>query len=322
MKITVIFFTLFLSSLFIYGQDYSKVDKIIKSYPTYFENIDELANRINYDFDSDTKKVRALYNWLSLNINYDYYNDNFDLSENRVLYYNEKDKKRQLRRKKLNKFRNVLKSQKAICLDYSEIFKEVCDRIGIQSVIISGYSKVYINDIDNEKNYKDHAWNAVKINNQWNLLDITWGSSFANKKSKKIYNYYFFTSPEELIKTHFPINSKWQLIENKISKNDFFKSPLFYANYFISKIEIENPHLGVIKANKRKLKIYFNKIPEKKTMSYIYSGDAYANPINFKTTKEGKFLAIIHYKKSDDNQITIYSDLEPVIGFKINTSTD
>jgi len=314
-KVLTIF--LFFFAQLILGQDYSNVDSKIVNYPSTFKNIENLAHRINTDFKSDREKARALYGWLSLNISYDNQNDSFNISDNIIIYYSLDDKKRKLRKRKLNKLEGVLKSQKAVCIDYSEVFNEVCNLIGIESKIVVGFSKTNIVDIENEKKYKDHAWNAVKINDKWQLLDVTWGASFTNKSSKKIYNYYFFTSPKELIVSHFPINHKWQLLENKISKKEFFKSPLFYPDYFMSKIEIENPHLGTIKVTKKRIKIYFNKIPEKRVISYAFTGDEYARPIDFKTTKEGKLFTSIGYKKSQDTQIIIYSDLVPVIGFRV-----
>ncbi len=310
-----IFFLFFVQ--FVLGQEYSYVDNKITNYPSTFSSLENLANKINTDFQSDKEKVRALYSWLSLNVYYNYQNDSFNISDNIIIYSSLDDKKRKLRKRKLKKLEEVLKLQKAVCIDYSEIFKEVCDLIGIESKIVVGYSKTNIVDIENEKEYKDHAWNAVKVNNKWELLDVTWGASFTNKSSKEVYNYYFFTAPKELIVSHFPINQRWQLLENKISKKEFFKSPLFYPNYFISKIEIENPHLGTIKVTKKRIKIYFNKVPEQRGVSYAFTGDEYAKPIDFETTKEGKLFTSIGYRKSKDTQIIIYSGLAPVVGFKV-----
>jgi len=315
-------FFLLLFVHFLYGQDYSYIDNKVKNYPSTFNKIETIANKINNDFQLDEEKVRAIYTWLSHNISYDLQNDMFNISDNIIIYSSLDDKKRQLRRKKLNKLKNVLKSRKAVCIDYSELFKEICDRIGIQSEIVVGYSKANIYDIERENKIKNHAWNVVKINNNWKIIDITWATTYTNigaqKKLEKFYDYYFFTNPEDFILTHYPVNTKWQLVKNKISKKDFFKSPIFYPSYFRNKIKIADVQKGILEANKKRLIIIFNKIPKRKKFFYALKGDKFIKPVVFKKTKEGQYITSIKYNKSNDSEIIIYSDLTPVIGFKVN----
>ncbi len=315
-------FFLLLFVHFIYGQDYSYIDNTVKNYPSTFNKIETIANKINYDFQLDEEKVRAIYIWLSHNISYDLQNDMFNISDNIIIYSSLDDKKRQLRRKKLNKLKNVLKSRKAVCIDYSELFKEICDRIGIQSEIVVGYSKANIYDIEKENKIKNHAWNVVKIKNNWEIIDVTWATTYTNigtqKNLEKFYDYYFFTNPEDFILTHYPVNTKWQLIKNKISKKDFFKSPIFYPSYFRNEIKIADVQKGILEANKKRLIIIFNKIPKRKKLFYALKGDKFIKPVVFKKTKEGQYITSIKYNKSNDSEIIIYSDLTPVIGFKVN----
>lgn len=314
-------FFLLLFVHFIYGQDYSYIDNKVKNYPSTFNKIETIANKINYDFQLDEEKIRAIYTWLSHNISYDLQNDMFNISDNIIIYSSLDDKKRQLRRKKLNKLKNVLKSRKAVCIDYSELFKEICDRIGIQSEIVIGYSKASIYDIERENKIKNHAWNVVKIKNDWKIIDITWATAYTNigaqKNLEKFYDYYFFTNPEDFILTHYPVNTKWQLVKNKISKKDFFKNPIFYPSYFRNKIKIADVQKGILEANKKRLIIIFNKIPKRKKFFYALKGDKFIKPVVFKKTKEGQYITSIKYNKSNDSEIIIYSDLTPVIGFKV-----
>ena len=66
-----LFFTFLLFVSFeIYAQDYTKIDRIVQSYPKYTSS-QQLANRISDDFDDDISKARAAFRWLTLHIRYD-----------------------------------------------------------------------------------------------------------------------------------------------------------------------------------------------------------------------------------------------------------
>jgi len=317
-KLFLIFFLFFVHLNF--GQEYSHIDKQIRNYPTRFDDIDALANRINNDFKLDEEKTRALYSWLTYYIRYDYLNDNLDLSD-RIVYFDTNDLKRQRNKRKIKRLEKVLRNGKGICLDYSELFKEVCDRMGVSSQVVLGFSKIYIDEIENEKKYKDHAWNVVKIKDTWKLIDVTWGSSLINHISKenfeKLRDYYFFTNPDEFILTHLPAKFEWQLTEDKISKKDFFKKPILYPSYFNDKIKLADFQKGLIRTKKNRIQIYFDTIPKRKKFFYTLEGDKHIKPIDFKRTKNGKFVTSIKYRDSSSSSITIYSNLLPVASFKI-----
>ena len=53
-----------------YGQDFEKIDNIVKSYPKYTQP-KQLADKIKKDFKDDASKVRAAFRWLTHNIRYD-----------------------------------------------------------------------------------------------------------------------------------------------------------------------------------------------------------------------------------------------------------
>jgi len=319
MKILFFFIALFVSSHCIRSQNYNKVDELIRNYPSRFNDIDVLADRIDNDFKSDEEKTRAIYSWLTLNIRYDYLSD-------RIVYFDATDLKRQRKKGKLKRLEKVLRNGKAICLDYSELFKEVCDRMGVKSKIVLGFSKIYIDEIENAKKYKDHSWNVVKINDTWKLIDITWGSSLINHISKENFenlrDYYFFTNPDEFILTHFPGKLEWQLVENKLTKEEFFKNPILYPNYFNGKIKLANFQKGLIRTKNKRIQIYFDTIPKREKFFYALEGDKHIKPIDFKRTKDGKFVTSIKYRDSNSSNITIYSNLMPVASFKVLSSLD
>ena len=302
------------------AQNYTKVDSIVTSYPQKFSSTVDLAHRIATDFNRDEEKVRAIYQWLSTNIRYGKENAVFDIGDVRIVYSSEEDLLRQIDYKRRKKIKKILNTNRAECLGYTEVFKAVCDHLGIQSEIVFGYGKTNFIQINSDAKFKNHSWNAVKIGNKWQLLDITW-STLAQIKDLKQYNdYYFFVNPEELILTHFPANKEWQLLEKPVSKADFFKAPIFYANYFIDKFKISNFQDGTIEINDNRAYLYFDKIPKSKRILYTLDGEAY-RPLVYKKTKKGNYIGSFKYKKTSTKNVTIYSDSLPVLSFAINANT-
>lgn len=303
-----------------HAQEYDQVELIVKEYPTKFDNLDQLANRINSDFYSNDNKVRALYSWLSQNIGYDSTNDTFNINNYRILYFNKADRERQKRRRKLKRLEKVFETKKAVCIDYSEIFMEVCHKLEIQAKVVLGYSKTIYNYDSKDVQFKNHAWNVVKINNKWQLIDITWASVSVNEKFKHYYNYYYFTNPKEFIFTHFPVQPKWQLLKSTITKDTFFKKPLFFTSYFTDKFKIADFHDGVIHIKNKKVNVYFDTIPENQKLFYKLEDEEYIKPMVYKKTKTGNYVSSIRYRNNKNTSLFIFSGYLPVIAFKIKPS--
>jgi len=125
------------------------------------------------------------------------------------------------------KVRETLETRKTMCQGYSELFYELCDYADIDCEIINGYAKGF--DF-NGKPFKDtnHIWNAVLIDNKWELDDVTWAIGFLNyRKGRLVFNKtfrdeYVFANPDYFILTHYPADSKWQLLNNPITADTFF----------------------------------------------------------------------------------------------------
>lgn len=121
----------------------------------------------------------------------------------------------------------VLKSRKAVCAGYSSIIKALCDGLNLPCVAIDGFAKGYGFRQGMPVVGINHSWNAIQYNNQWHLMDATWGSGYAENingkaKSKLIYNTYWFdVNPKEFIFNHFPDSSKYQYLAKKITREQF-----------------------------------------------------------------------------------------------------
>ena len=91
----------------------------------------------------------------------------------------------------------------------------MCQRANIPCYVVPGYSKgINRNNADFRRG--DHAWNAVKIDDRWHLLDVTWGSGGLNDQFKFVRKFneaYFLTAPAAFVQDHLPLDPMWQLMD-------------------------------------------------------------------------------------------------------------
>mgnify|MGYP000465825625 CR=1 FL=1 len=213
-------FSIFISSL-AQSQNYTEVDTKVKRYPL-FSSAQQLATQINNDFSSENEKVRALFIWLTKNIQYDikeYYNPTKNIN---FSYTTETEKQQKLQQIKDAIVHQTFTTKKSICEGYAQSFKKVCDLLNIEATIINGYARNAPNEIGRIPFGTNHAWNAVKLNNKWQLIDATWaaGSVINNRWEKRFNEYFFYPTPSELVRTHLPEKDLWQLLDNPISKSN------------------------------------------------------------------------------------------------------
>lgn len=133
---------------------------------------------------------------------------------------------------------SVLKRKTAVCEGYSNLFKKFCDTLKINCEIVHGYARGVGTSLSSSENPKDsnHAWNLVRINDACYLVDTTWDSGFMDEKvSRQSYNTsWLFVKPEVMIYSHYPELSKYQLLENPVSAENFASSPDLRPKFFDS----------------------------------------------------------------------------------------
>ena len=71
----------------------------------------------------------------------------------------------------VNEIRNVYTGlcgdKKVVCEGYAKLFKVLCDKSGIQCILVIGKG---LGDTD----WENHMWNYVKMDDMWYLVDCTW----------------------------------------------------------------------------------------------------------------------------------------------------
>lgn len=173
-----------------------------------------LAKQLVAGKTTDRDKALALYDWVAKNIRYDIAaylaNDLPDPSPE-----------------------TVLTSRLAVCEGCSRLFMAMAQSVGLEAVMIPGFSKGFSPDED--KSEPDHAWNAVKLDGQWALLDATWGAGHIDESKAFEAEYtrdWFDVKPEQFAATHLPEDAKWQLVNPQVSAADFWARPSLSNIFF------------------------------------------------------------------------------------------
>lgn len=204
-------------------------DKIALQIPdSITKSTSGIANFINNNFSNQRDKSRAIFIWITKNVQYDIENIfaiNFYQNQQEIV-----DK--------------VLSTRKGICMHYAELFNDLAGKAGIKSYVISGYTKQ-----NGFVDYIPHAWCAALIDSTWFLFDPTWGSGYVqnSKFIKQVNNYYFMTKPEQIVKSHMPFDPLWQFLNYPITNQEFYEGkfminkskPFFSYNDTLLKYESE-----------------------------------------------------------------------------------
>ncbi|RZJ68849.1 MAG: transglutaminase, partial [Flavobacterium sp.] len=225
------------------AQDFAKVDNTVIAYPKSFASTDKLAEKINADFKRDDEKARAIFTWLATNVKYDLgaYNSN----ERPVAYSYSSQEEKIAKQKKFKDdlATKTLKSRKGVCQGYATLFEVLADKIGLESVMIPGSSKSHPTHIGKLPTSSDHAWNAVKIDGNWKLVDATWGAgTVVGAKPEFVFKFndaYFFSDPEQFYLNHYPDDKQWLMTSR--TPEQFANLPLYYGSYLQDGYKFESP---------------------------------------------------------------------------------
>lgn len=224
------------------------------------KSIPDLTNHLTAELSSEREKVRALYTWITENIEYDYE----ATQKGKVTFFKGPE--------------NVLKDKKAVCTGYVFLFGAMLDEIGIEWEEVVGYTNSFNPYFIPSIILDDHAWIAVKVDGEWQMADPTWDAGYIGplfkeskvdplekqekrikaieKKNRKLkakgrvelkvpeidtipeknYNgkigfvpdpgYEWFLVPSDsFITRHLPVNPMWQLRSDTLGIYDFVQGP-------------------------------------------------------------------------------------------------
>ncbi len=174
-----------------------------------------LAQQLTEGCTNDLQRAAALYRWLTETIRYDVaeWEHIVGGGEN---YSHDHDPL------------SVLRRGTTVCIGYSWLFDALARSVGLPSTYLVGDVRGYRGTADDAviSAFK-HAWNAVRVDGEWLLLDATWGArqtGEADDAHAARSAYYFATPANQMIFDHLPESPDWQLLAEPVPDEAAFRA--------------------------------------------------------------------------------------------------
>mmetsp|Transcript_6970 Transcript_6970/g.11010 ORF Transcript_6970/g.11010 Transcript_6970/m.11010 type:complete len:737 (+) Transcript_6970:54-2264(+) len=189
-------------------------------------SIQSLAAHLTVNAATKEKRAWAIFAWVCNNISYDV--EGFQGRAPR----------------KSCDAESVLKARVCVCEGYARLFESLCKEADLDVIYIAGKARTNEGSIGKSLSDKDgHAWNAVKLQGKWCLVDCTWGAGTCSPTqfTAKFRPHYFCIDPCALAFSHFPDDASWQLLPRSLSLENFVAQPhVWTADFFGYGLEFDS----------------------------------------------------------------------------------
>ncbi|MEH6746433.1 MAG: transglutaminase domain-containing protein [Maribacter arcticus] len=247
MKIAFVFWLVSFYFLFAQRSDFNdihfkKADSVAEVQKgESLKNLPVLTHNLTTPLNTDVEKFRAIYTWISSNIENDY-SSYVKISNKRKRFVNN----RQAFLDWNNDitpivFDRLLNERKTACTGYAYLVKEMANLAGFNCEIIDGYGRTPTLLLK-EDSVPNHSWNRIEINNKWYLCDATWsaGKTILEDGNPRFepdyFDGYFFAEPELFAKNHFSINKEEIPLKDTENFTAFIEGPVIYKEAFLASI--------------------------------------------------------------------------------------
>ncbi len=182
-------------------------------------NVRSLAHFLQKNASTDLEKARAIYIWITKNIDYDNY------AYNTRIYGDYSPQ-------------GILNSRRALCGGFSNLFYALGKEMNLEIEKVIGYSKGYGYNQARQFKDADHAWNIIKIEGHWRVFDATWGEGSMKIINGQIINkkefndYWFNVSPYAAIFSHMPQDRRYMNVLPVIDLTAYGNLPRIDKEYF------------------------------------------------------------------------------------------
>ena len=202
---------------------FKQMDKHALNTPAWAEkDIETLVKYLIKPAKSELDKARVIWRWITDNITYSTGNS----------YMSAK---------------GTFENRNGICSGYANLYTKMGRLAGLTVENIQGSSKGYILRPGAFTSGQLHAWNGVRIDGRWYLLDATWGAGNKNHSKYMEYysEYYFLTKPTQLIFSHLPDSSRWQILKKPVGILQFNQWPKVLPFFFLNEMKPLSHYIAV-----------------------------------------------------------------------------
>jgi len=216
--------------------DVSRADSVAWQYQgESLLNLLLLTTHLTEGLATDAEKFRAIYRWVCTNVENDH-SFSVQVREKRKKLWGDSLALAQWNQSKQKQaFKTLFRDKRTICTGYAYLIREMATLANIECRIINGYGRNAIANVG-EPAIPNHSWNAVRLNGKWYLCDATWSSGYYDLSQTKLVQEfnegYFLTEPSLFLKSHYPLDTDWALLDVVSSLTDFIHAPLVYKGTY------------------------------------------------------------------------------------------
>ncbi|HEY0017376.1 MAG TPA: transglutaminase domain-containing protein [Longimicrobium sp.] len=201
--------------------DYAFADSVSRAAPeSAGRSVQALGAYFRDALPGERDRARGIYRWITDNIAYDiglYLRGGFLMPPSQDPT-------------------SMLRTRKGVCEGYSALFQALSTVAGLEAVTILGQAKALSTDPRRPYRTQQHAWNAVKVDGRWALLDATWGAGDINLPERRFErrqrDFFFDTPPAKLIWSHRASQERWQMLEQPLSAREFERLPFTHRDFW------------------------------------------------------------------------------------------
>lgn len=134
---------------------------------------------------------------------------------------------------------HVFRTGIGVCAGYANLLVALGRELGVEIVYVSGHSRDAGGDISGQ----GHAWNAVKIEGRWHLIDATWNAGYVEGRSftEQYSTDYLFTPPAIFALNHLPRDTRWQLLATPLTRGEFVRQVPMRPSFYVAGLELLSP---------------------------------------------------------------------------------
>jgi transglutaminase-like putative cysteine protease len=133
----------------------------------------------------------------------------------------------------------VLRTGTGVCAGYANALLALGVAAGYEVAFVAGDSR----DMGGDVGGGGHAWNAVKIDGGWYLVDATWNAGYV-EGTTFVPNYgteYLFTPANMFVIDHLPDDDRWQLLRQPLNRGAFMRQPVLRPGFFQAGLKLTRP---------------------------------------------------------------------------------
>lgn len=272
--------------------DWRRIDAHARATPKAASaSVKSLAKHLAKPAKTDAEKARALFTWMALNIDYDteaFFAD----------------------RPSAGTPEEVLRTRLSVCNGYARLYEALAKEVGLEAKLVSGFARGYgVKPGDPIPKESNHAWNVVKVDGEWRLVDSTWGAGHLDQGGtfvREFDDFWFLTPPKDFLSKHLPEEPRWQLVEPPVDAKAFAALPDVTSEFHRAGLRLENHETSTIRAE-GPLTVEVGAPPRTQVFADLRRDGRELEGLTFVQRREGGFTIRALFPKTGTYTLSLYA---------------